>query len=338
MNLELELDIQQPAWTQAINHIPSGTDISAQRFFTFLGSVHEDEALQAALALEDRGIGLDVSQLHFSGQGALAKRLALESELARAGRLPGGLEPDDPLRQYWTALQQVSMLDEVGAKACLAQRESVSRLTEGLLWLVAEEAPDFAGQGVLLQDLMQEGALGLMRAMEQPREALLEGARWHIRQAMARAVAMQYLASGEADRLLAAMRAYQQADRRLLERLGRNPVPEELAQELGKTLSETVALGKMVLDAANSSRAQPQEQTEDEEPEKVEDSAYFQLRSRVEELLSLLDETDRELLTLRFGLSGKPPMTAEEAANTLGISTEEATAREMAAIVRLRQE
>ncbi len=337
MKLDLELEAQEPGWSRAISCIPAGTDISAQRFFTILGAVDEGEALEAAMALEDRGIGLDVSQLTPTAQGHAAQRLELEAELARAGRLPGGLAPGDPLRQYWSELQNMKPLDEAGAKALLSSQGSSNRLTEGLLWLVTEEAPGFTGQGVLLQDLMQEGALGLMQAMEQPKADILDDARWHIRQAMARTVALQYLVSGEADRLLAAMRAYQQADRRLLNRLGRNPVPEELAQELGKTLTETVALGKMVQGAAQSPVPQPQEQKE-EEPEKVEDSAYFQLRSRVEELLSLLDDTDRELLTLRFGLSGKAPQSTEEAARTLGISPEEASEREMAAILRLRQE
>lgn len=338
MKLDLELEIQEPGWSRAISCIPAGTEISAQRFFTLLGAVDESEALEAAMTLEARGIGLDVSQLTPAAVGRSAQRLELESELARAGRLPGGLEPADPLRQYWAGLQKMQPLDESSAKALLATHGPSNRLTEGLLWLVTEEAPGFTGQGVLLQDLMQEGALGLMQAMTEPQEDLISHARWHIRQAMARTVAMQYLASGEADRLLAAMRAYQQADRRLLDRLGRNPVPEELAQELGKTLSETIALGRMVQDAAKSPVPQPQEQEEEAEPEKVEDSAYFQLRSRVEELLSLLDETDRELLTLRFGLSGKVPQTTQEAARSLGISPEEAGRRERNAIARLRQE
>lgn len=337
MKLDLDLELQEPGWMRAIACIPGGTEISAQRFFTLLGQVDESEAMEAAMMLEAQGIGLDVSQLTPAVQGRSAQRLELESELARAGRLPGGLEPTDPLRQYWSSLQSMKPLDEQGIKTLMAGEGNSNRLTEGLLWLVTEEAPGFTGQGVLLQDLMQEGALGLMQAVENPQEDMVNHARWHIRQAMARTVAMQYLASGEADRLLAAMRAYQQADRRLLDRLGRNPLAEELAQELGKTLSETVALGKMVVDAAKSPVPQPQEQEEEAEPEKVEDSAYFQLRSRVEELLSLLDETDRELLTLRFGLSGKAPQSTEEAAKTLGITPEEAEKREMAAIAQLRQ-
>ena len=198
---------------------------------------------------------------------------------------------------------------------------------------MAQEALDFAGQGVLLLDLMQEGAMGLLQAMEDPGPDPVERGRWHVRQAMARAVALQYLSTGEAQRLVAAMRAYQQADRRLLERLGRNPGPEELAQELGKPVTEVLALGNMVRDAA----AAPKESREPaQEVEKVEDTAYFQLRTRVEELLSVLEEVDQALLKGRFGLDGRPPMSLEETARDLGLDLEEAAEREQRAMLALR--
>ena len=184
----------------------------------------------------------------------------------------------DPLRLYWQELEALPRLNSLDARELANGGADPNRLTEGLLWLVAQEALDFAGQGVLLLDLMQEGAMGLLQAMEDPGPDPVERGRWHVRQAMARAVALQYLSTGEAQRLVAAMRAYQQADRRLLERLGRNPGPEELAQELGKPVTEVLALGNMVRDAA----AAPKESREPaQEVEKVEDTAYFQLRTRV---------------------------------------------------------
>lgn len=326
--MELEFDWQERDWHRVFDTLARGSEIPAQRFFALLGSVDEDEALEAALALEARGVGLDVSGLPRWGRGSAAQRLELEYELARKGKLPDGLEPEDPLRLYLQELARQPRLSNEDAHDLM----DPNRLTEGLLWLVAEEAPAFAGQGVLLLDLMQEGALGLMGAMAQPGDNLLEDAAWHIRQAMARTVAIAYLASGEAERLLAAMRAYRQADRRLLERLGRNPGPEELAQELGKTVAETLTIGKMVSDAARVPKTQPQP----EQPESVEDSAYFQLRARVEELLSTLEPTDRQLLTLRFGLEGDRPRTTEEAASALGLTPEEARSRELAAMEQLR--
>ena len=239
----------------------------------------------------------------------------------------------DPLRLYWQELEALPRLNSLDARELTNGGADPNRLTEGLLWLVAQEALDFAGQGVLLLDLMQEGAMGLLQAMEDPGPDPVERGRWHVRQAMARAVALQYLSTGEAQRLVAAMRAYQQADRRLLERLGRNPGPEELAQELGKPVTEVLALGNMVRDAA----AAPKESREPaQEVEKVEDTAYFQLRTRVEELLSVLEEVDQALLKGRFGLDGRPPMSLEETARDLGLDLEEAAERERRAMLALR--
>lgn len=336
MDLNLEFEWREPGWQRVLAGIPRGSEIPVERFFAMLGSVDEEEARQAAMALENRGVGLNVSHLPLSAKGALAQRLAREAELARKGGLPGDLEPGDPLRLYWQELEAMPRLDEEAAQAAMASGDDPNRLTEGLLWLVAQEAMAFAGQGVLLLDLMQEGAMGLMGAMALLREDVVESARWHVRQAMARAVALQYLASGEAERLLASVRAYQQADRRLLERLGRNPGPEELAQELGKSVAEVLEIGKMVRDAADTAQREPMPERE-EEPQKIEDTAYFQLRAQVEELLSRLSPEDQKLLKLRFGLDGQPPQSQADAARTLGISPEALSAREQAAMALLRE-
>jgi len=144
---------------------------------------------------------------------------------------------------------------------------------------------------------------------------------------------LQYLSTGEAQRLVAAMRAYQQADRRLLERLGRNPGPEELAQEMGKPVTEVLALGNMVRDAMAAPKA-GEEPAQAEDP--VEDTAYFQLRTRVEELLSGLEEVEREILKRRFGLDGRKAMSLEETARDMGLDPEEAAAREREAMCALR--
>ena len=333
MGMDLELEWEEPGWQRMMDSLPRGSVIPAERFFAMLGAVDEEGALEAALTLTARGVGLDVSRLPQGGPGAAGERLAREAELARRGALPGALASGDPLRLYWQELEALPRLNSLDARELTNGGADPNRLTEGLLWLVAQEALDFAGQGVLLLDLMQEGAMGLLQAMEDPGPDPVERGRWHVRQAMARAVALQYLSTGEAQRLVAAMRAYQQAERRLLERLGRNPGPEELAQELGKPVTEVLALGNMVRDAA----AAPKESREPaQEVEKVEDTAYFQLRTRVEELLSVLEEVDQALLKGRFGLDGRPPMSLEETARDLGLDLEEAAERERRAMLALR--
>ena len=286
------------------------------------------------MSLEARGVGLDVSRLPLCAKGALAQRLGLEAELVRQGAIPAALDQGDPLRLYWNELEAMPRLDEAGACRGLERGDNPNDLTVGLLWLILQEAPAFAGQGVLLLDLMQEGAMGLMGAVEYGAEPVVENARWHVRQAMARAVALQYLVSGEAERLVASVRAYQKADRRLLERLGRNPGLEEVAQEMGKTLLEVQQIAKIVRDAAAAAKREPETE---EALEKVEDSTYFQLRTQVEELLSRLEPMDQALLRLRFGLDGKEPKSQEDTARILKITLSQERQREAEAMLLLRQ-
>lgn len=336
MALDLDLEWEEPGWQKAIALIAPGTEIPVERFFAILGSTDEEEALEAALALEARGVGLNVSHLPQYTIGQLGDRLGKEAALVRAGAIPEGLSSDDPLKMYWNDLNRLSRLTEEQAQELLSTDQDANRLTEGLLWLVAQEAPNYVGQGVLLLDLMQEGAMGLMSAAESLEAPVLPNALWHIRQAMARAVALHYLVSGEAQRLLASVRAYQKADRRLLERLGRNPGPKELAMELGKSVEDVQQIAKMVSDAADVARRQAPQEPE-KEPESVEDSAYFQLRAQVEELLSRLEPMDQKLLQMRFGLDGQKPKTQAETAVALGITLVQLQTREAQAMALLRQ-
>ena len=97
---------------------------------------------------------------------------------------------------------------------------------------------------------------------------------------------------------------------------------------------EILALEKMVRDAA----AGPDRVTEPPQEQKVEDTAYFQLRTQVEALLSSLDDLDRALLRRRFGLDGRTPQGLEEAARALGLDPAEAARREQAAMDALRRQ
>lgn len=297
--------------------------VSAHQLFAMLDP--EADMMQQLLELERQGISLDVSALPRGGAGRIGQRLQREADLAARGLLPAGLEEHDPLRLYWQDLEQLPRLEEPDP------RLPRSRQVEGLLYLAAQEMLDFAGQGVLLLDLAQEGAIALMDALEAPHPTT-QSLRWRIRQAMARAVCLHALESGEASRLLDAVRAYQQADRRLLTRLGRNPTPEELAQELELPVPEAQRLGKMVQEAT----AQSTEKPEEAEPERVEDTELFRLRAQVDELLEQLEELDRRILELRFGLAGAAPLSQPDAAKALRLELPELQAREQAAMALLR--
>lgn len=339
--MKLDLVWDRPAWEEALADLRAGDVIRAEEFLALLGQAGDQEAEEAALALEARGVSLDVAHLPAAwGPAAMRDRLAQEAELIRMGAMPGGLPGGDPLALYWQELAALPACTQEQARVLADQaragdKQAQQALAQGLLFLVAEEAKAFAGRGVLLLDLMQEAALSLWQAvLDLEEETGLDWARRRVRQAMARTVTLQWKASGDGDRLLQALRAYQQADRRLLEQLGRNPTGQELAAALQKTVPEVEALSKLLREAAASqSRVSRQELSEDGP---VEETAAFQLHSQVSALLDRLEPLDRRILALRFGLEGKRPWTPEETARELGYSVPEVLEREAAALALLR--
>jgi len=129
-------------------------------------------------------------------------------------------------------------------------------------------------------------------------------------------------------------------DERLLGELGRNPTLEEIALELHMRVEEADAVRKMLEDARILAKvkAPPVEEEEEKEAQEqsVEDTAMFQMRQRILDLLSGLTAEDQKLLTLRFGLEGGKPMSPEDAGRQMGLTAEEVVTREAAALAKLR--
>ena len=136
-----------------------------------------------------------------------------------------------------------------------------------------------------------------------------------------------------------AMEDYRQVDERLLAELGRNPTLEEIAEDLHMHVEEAQTVRKMMDNARMLDKAvRPEEEEEAPESEQaVEDTALFQMRQRIGDLLSGLDETDAKLLNLRFGLEGGRPVGPEETGRILGMTAQEVVAREAAALAKLRK-
>ena len=168
-----------------------------------------------------------------------------------------------------------------------------------------------------------------------------EGVRdWYIRQAMAKVVILQAHAGGVGQKIRRAAEDYRSVDERLLTELGRNPTMEEIAEGLHLTVEETVAVAKMLENAriVEQAKAPAEEKEESEEDDQaVEDTAYFQSRQRIADMLSGLTSQEAELLTLRFGLEGGLPLSPEDAGKRLGLTPQEVVAMEAAALAKLRQ-
>ena len=336
---------ERSPWDMAVEKLRSGDAISAVRLLTLLEGEEEDAVEEAFQTLEQLEVTLDISDLPADfGTGETEKRLRLEQKLAKSGLQPGAFPEGDPLGLY---LEEMAGIPAFGDVQLLAEEvakgqdpDAQGKLVNLSLSRVVELAGEFTGRGVLLLDLIQEGSLGLWNGI-----LTYDGSRdfetvrdWWIRQYMARAVTVQARASGVGRKMRAALEDYRAADRQLLTKLGRNPTVEEIALELQVSPEEAQVYEEMLRTAQTLARANAPEKEPEEEDQAVEDTAYFQSRQRIAEMLSTLTEQETKLVSLRFGLEGGLPASVEEVAAKLGITPEEAVAMETAALAKLRQE
>ena len=336
---------EQSPWEAFIRTKGMGDRISAANLLAMLEG-EEEQVIEDAL--EDLEVGcmiLDISDLPKAGAvGEAAVRLRQEMQFVKDGMNISSLGENDPLGLYLEELEQISVSGDEAALAVQCAKGSetaMEQLTNLGLNRVVELAGEHVGYGVLLLDLIQEGSLGLWQAIRNYRygDYFAHRDRW-IRFYMAKVITLQARSGGVGQKMRSALEDYRAVDERLLSELGRNATVEEIAVELHMTVEETETVRKMLEDARLIAQvrkpAEPEEEEAEEEDQAVEDTALFQMRQRISDLLSGLNEADAKLLTLRFGLEGGKPLTPEEAGKQLGLTAAEVVAREGAALAMLR--
>ena len=341
----LDITFEASPWESFLMTKGMGQTVSA---VTVLSLLEGDDEQQLEDALQDLETGcmiLDISGLpKTGGSGEAALRLRREAELAQKGLDPSALEESDPLRLY---LEEIAATPASGDENLLAascakgDEHAMEHLTKLGLSRVIQLAGEHTGYGVLLLDLIQEGSLGLWQGIcnYHRGDYAAHRDRW-IRFYLAKAVTLQARQSGVGQKMRTALEDYRSVDERLLGELGRNPTLEEIALELHMGVEEADAVRKMLEDARILAKVKTPPVDEEEEKEaqeqSVEDTALFQMRQRISDLLSGLPEEDQKLLTLRFGLEGGKPLTPAETGERLGLTPEEVVAKEAAALSKLR--
>lgn len=340
---ELDFSFDNSPWELFLSGKREGDRISAAHFLTLLEQETEDAVEDAFAALDDRKLMLDVSDLpikQYTGQAAL--RLRQEAEIAEKAMDVSGLNPTDPLRLYLEEIREMPrQTDEKALAERFAQgdQRAAEQLMHQGLHRVVEIVPEFVGYGVLMMDLLQEGGLALWQAIRVPEGDYLTRRDRAIRAAMAKAVTLQARANGVGQKMRQALEDYRAVDERLLAELGRNATLEEIALELHMTPEDAETVRKVLEDARMLQQAtDPKEEEASEEEQAVEDTAYFQMRQRISELLSVLPEEDAKLLTLRFGLEKGLPMSPEDTGKALGLTVDQVLRREAKALAMLREE
>ena len=342
----MEFTFEASPWEKALEALQPGETINILTLLSYLEEEDEDTVLEALDMLEEKSVALSIDDLpNLPTGGNMALRLREEAQLVESGRLLTGLPENDPLRLY---LEELAGTPAAGDTEFLAQQyldgdeNAAQKLVTLSLSRVVELASALAGKNVLLLDLIQEGSMGLWQGILNYTGDSFDAHRdWWICQYLHRAVFMQARSGEMGQKLRQGMEDYRDVDQKLLAELGRNPTLEEIAQAMHVEAEEAAVYSNMLTMAQTRRQvddAMEEKEPEPEEEQAVEDTAYFQMRQRIGELLSVLPAEDAELLTLRFGLEGGMPMSPEETGRKLGLTPQEVVTKEANALAKLRRQ
>jgi RNA polymerase primary sigma factor len=276
----------------------------------------------------------------------------LEREIEILTKL-GGAEATDPVRQYLREIGKVPLLtaeDEVElAKRYEKQdKKAKDKLTESNLRLVVSIAKKYIGRGLSLLDLIQEGNQGLIRAVEKydwrKGYKFSTYATWWIRQAITRAIADQARTIRIPVHMVETINKLYRTSRRLMQEMGREPTPEEIAEEVELDPDRVREIFKIAQEVTSLEAPVGEDKESflgdfipDETQLSPVDAASKQLlKDHLDEVLATLSEREAKVLKLRFGLEGNKSMTLEEVGRVFGVTRERIRQIEAKALRKLK--
>jgi RNA polymerase primary sigma factor len=267
--------------------------------------------------------------------------------------VPPGVKINDPVRMYLKEIGRVPLLSaeeeiELAKRIEQGDEEAKRRLAEANLRLVVSIAKRYVGRGMLFLDLIQEGNMGLIKAVEKfdyrKGYKFSTYATWWIRQAITRAIADQARTIRIPVHMVETINKLIRVQRQLLQDLGREPSPEEIAEEMDltpekvreilKIAQEPVSLETPIGEEDDSHLGDFIEDQEATSPS--EHAAYELLKEQLEDVLDTLTDREENVLRLRFGLDDGRTRTLEEVGKVFGVTRERIRQIEAKALRKLR--
>ena len=267
--------------------------------------------------------------------------------------VPDGVSIEDPVRMYLKEIGKVPLLSadeeiELAKRMELGDQEAKKRLAEANLRLVVSIAKRYVGRGMLFLDLIQEGNLGLIKAVEKfdyrKGYKFSTYATWWIRQAITRAIADQARTIRIPVHMVETINKLIRVSRQLLQELGREPTPEEIAEEMTMPVERVREILKISQEPVSLETPIGEEEDshlgdfiqDDNVPVPADAAAFTLLREQLQEVLGTLTEREQKVLTLRFGLEDGRARTLEEVGKEFNVTRERIRQIEAKALRKLR--
>jgi len=264
-----------------------------------------------------------------------------------------GLATDDPVRMYLKEIGKIPLLDTeremyLAEQIHLGNKAAKDELVEANLRLVVSIAKRHVGKGMYFLDLIQEGNLGLMKAVEkfdyQKGYKFSTYATWWIRQAITRAIADQARTIRIPVHMVETIHKVSRTARQLLQDFGREPTTDEIAEKLGMSAERVREILKIAQDPVSLETPIGEEEDshlgdfveDNDSPAPAETASYALLREQLRAVLHTLTPREEQVLTLRYGLKDGRPCTLEEVGRRFNITRERIRQIEAKALRKLR--
>jgi RNA polymerase primary sigma factor len=297
------------------------------------------------LRMTDAEDDLDPEEIILTGEDVDMENLDIS--------IPDGISIEDPVRMYLKEIGKVPLLSaeeeiELAKKMELGDQDAKKRLAEANLRLVVSIAKRYVGRGMLFLDLIQEGNLGLIKAVEkfdyQKGYKFSTYATWWIRQAITRAIADQARTIRIPVHMVETINKLIRVSRQLLQELGREPSPEEIAEEMNMPVDRVREILKISQEPVSLETPIGEEEDshlgdfiqDDNVPVPADAAAFTLLKEQLVEVLGTLTEREQKVLRLRFGLDDGRARTLEEVGTEFNVTRERIRQIEAKALRKLR--